>query len=163
MHDLLTQWAQRHGISDHALLELRVALGTDAHPDLAPVPQTGASEAAVSNNIRLEASRKGVHLWRNNVGATWAEDGSFIRYGLANDSEQLNRRLKSSDLIGIRPVVIEPAHVGHTIGQFVAREVKRDGWKHRPNDKREAAQARFLALVESCGGDAQFASAVGSI
>lgn len=161
--ELLTQWAARHGVSAAALDDLRQALGILDQTVIAPSPQAGASEAAVSNNVRLEAGRAGVRLWRNNVGATWTEDGSFIRYGLANDSEQLNRVLKSSDLIGIRPVLITQAHVGHTIGQFVAREVKRDGWKHRPNDKRESAQAAFLTLVASLGGDACFASGVGTI
>ena len=160
---LINQWAEKYGIPREALDELRAALIGESMPHLAPTPQKGASEAAVQANIRLEASRKGCMLWRNNVGASYTEDGLFIRYGLANDSHQMNRVIKSSDLIGIRPVLITADMVGRTIGQFVAREVKADGWKHRKNDTHEQAQLKFLELVASMGGDAQFACGVGTL
>lgn len=156
----LTQWAARHGVSQAALAELRVMMGVDTDP--AKCAAKAGSEAAVQTAIRLEASRLGVRLWRNNVGACKDESGRIIRYGLCNDSAQLNKRIKSSDLIGVRPVVITPDMVGHTIGQFVAREVKRPGWKYTGTD-REKAQLAFIELLLSLGADAAFASGEGSL
>ena len=156
----LTQWAARHGVSQAALTELRVMIGVDTDP--AKCTAKVGSEAAVQTAIRLEASRLGVRLWRNNVGACKDESGRTIRYGLCNDSAQLNKRIKSSDLIGIRPVVITQDMVGHTIGQFVAREVKRPGWKYAGTE-REKAQLAFIELLLSLGADAAFASGEGSL
>lgn len=156
----LTQWAARHGVSQAALAELRVMMGVDTDP--AKCTTKASSEAAVQTAIRLEASRLGVRLWRNNVGACKDESGRIIRYGLCNDSAQLNKRIKSSDLIGVRPLIVTPEMVGHTIGQFVAREVKRPGWKYTGTD-REKAQLAFIELLLSLGADAAFASGEGSL
>jgi hypothetical protein len=123
---------------------------------------TKESEAAVQVRVRLEASKLGIHLWRNNVGVTFGEDGVPVRYGLANDSKALNQQIKSSDLIGIRPVMITQEHVGTVMGQFVAREVKREGWKYT-GSAREVAQQRFIDLIKSLGGDACFASRAGTL
>jgi hypothetical protein len=68
----------------------------------------------------------------------------------------VNEQIKSGDLIGIRPVLIAPAHVGQTLGVFVSREVKHRGWRYHPNNKREAAQQRWIDLVRGLGGDAAF-------
>lgn len=155
----LNEWAKRHDVTPEALAELQ-ALFTA--PIDTPNTMNGASEAAVSNAVRLEASRKGVRSWRNNVGACEDKRGRLIRYGLANDSAAMNKALKSSDLIGIRPLLITPDMVGCTIGQFVAREVKRADWKFTGTE-RENAQLRFLELVVSLGGDACFCNDVGSI
>jgi len=148
----LHDWAIRHNIPNAAIQDLAQQIGM-AHPEAAAMP--GASEAAVQTQVRLQASQAGSRLWRNNVGATYTKDGAFLRYGLANDSSQMNSRLKSSDLIGIKPVLIGPEHTGRTIGQFVAREVKRGDWKYA-GTKREVAQLAFLTMVSSLGGDANF-------
>ena len=121
-----------------------------------------SSEAAAVATIRLEASRLGLRLWRNNVGASVLQDGSFIRWGLANETAQMNRQIKSADLVGIRPILITPAHVGRLIGQFVSREVKPEGWKWSGSE-REQAQLRWAELVNSLGGDACFASGEGTL
>jgi hypothetical protein len=155
----LNQWAIKHAIPFAALIELRAMLGT---VDTDPSPQEGESETAIQTRIRLEASRKGCRLWRNNVGGTYTDEGTFLRYGLANDSKQMNDRIKSSDLIGIRPVIITQWHVGQTIGQFVAREVKAGSWQYA-GTKREEAQLRFIQLVASMGGDARFANREGTL
>lgn len=154
----LEAWAARWGVPHAALTELRDGL---LGLDYAGVqPLTGASEAAVQANTRLAAAAAGGRLWRNNVGAfTDPATGAFVRFGLANESAQVNARLKSSDLIGIRPVLVRPEHVGRTIGQFVAREVKRGSWRFAGTD-REMAQLAFLSLVLSLGGDARFTRGV---
>ncbi len=107
-----------------------------------------------------KSERLGIRLWRNNVGAYKTESG-FIRFGLANDSAAINSVIKSADLIGIRPVVITPLHLGKTIGQFVSREVKAEGWSFTGTD-RELAQERWAALVRSLGGDASIVAGPGS-
>lgn len=156
----LNLWAKKHGVSAAAMADLRVLFGVDTNP--APRNDPPLSEAAVQALVRLEASKKGMRLYRNNVGAAQMADGSFIRYGLANESKAMNTRVKSSDLIGIKPVVITPELVGATIGQFVAREVKREAWRYTGTD-RERAQLSFLELVASLGGDASFVNAPGSL
>ncbi len=156
----ILQWAVKWGVSPEAMQDLMVCFG-DVNTDPLVVPDD-TSESRVQTLIRLEASNKGARLWRNNNGATYDERGNFIRYGLANDSKQLNKMIKSSDLIGIKPVVIGYEHIGHTIGQFVAREVKHPMWTYA-GDEREQAQLRFLELVISMGGDAQFATKEGTI
>jgi hypothetical protein len=95
---ILYQWAQRHGVPLAAIRELEALLGVIDRPDINVVP--GQSEGAVQSLVRLEAANKGVYLWRNNVGGGTLEDGSFVRWGLANDSSQVNAKLKSGDLIG---------------------------------------------------------------
>lgn len=116
-------------------------------------------ESGITNLIKLDAAKKGIHLWRNNVGATYTDKGNFLRYGLANDSAKLNKHLKSADLIGIRPVIITPEMVGKIIGQFVSREVKQPDWRYA-NTEREQAQLRWANLIRSIGGDACFATDV---
>lgn len=156
---IIDNWAIQYGVSREAVEALRQLLGaiqTD------PSPQAGESEAAIQTRIRLEASQKGARLWRNNVGAGTLDNGSFVRWGIANDSKAMNNQIKSSDLIGIRPVLITPDMVGHTIGQFVAREVKDGKWKYKATS-RECAQLRFMELVISLGGDACFANREGTL
>jgi hypothetical protein len=112
-------------------------------------------EGEAQNRVRLAASKLGARLWRNNVGAGKLDNGSFIRWGLANDSSAMNETLKSGDLIGIRPVLITAEHIGCIFGQFVSREVKRPGWRYCGTD-RERAQKAWIDLVRSLGGDADF-------
>ena len=143
---MLDDWAAKWNIPAEAMREL-VTESTGLLRRDRPIK----SEAAIQTSIRLNASRKGARLWRNNVGAYQDERGNHVRYGLCNESWQMNRKFKSSDLIGIRPRVIEAHEVGTTIGQFVAVEVKHGGW--RPGQsKREQPQAAFIQLVRSLGG-----------
>lgn len=160
----LDQWATRHGVGAAALHDLRRTLGMDGAADVMPDPKRPAdpaSEAYVQSAVRLEAAQRDVLLFRNNVGALLDERGVPVRYGLANDSAAMNKRIKSADLIGIRRVLIGPQHVGRTMGLFVSREVKHAGWKYR-GDKHEEAQKRWLDLIVSYGGDAKFAAGLGS-
>jgi len=154
----LTAWAARWGIPADALADLQAVITTD--PGVAP--SVARNEADVQAAIRLEASRKGLRLWRNNVGVLTDDRGVPVRYGLANDSAAVNASIKSADLIGIRPVLITSAHVGATLGQFVSRECKAPGWKYRGGE-REAAQLRWAEIVTALGGDARFAAGEGTL
>ena len=114
------------------------------------------NESTVQAQVRLLASTQGWRLWRNNVGVLIDSRGVPVRFGLANDSKQVNSQVKSGDLIGIRPVLITPDMVGRTIGQFVSRECKRQGWVLNLYDARDEAQMRWIEVVSSLGGDAKF-------
>jgi hypothetical protein len=121
-----------------------------------------SSESTAQSVVRREAQSKGIKLFRNNVGVLRDARNVPVRFGLANDSAELNRVLKSGDLIGIRPTLIEPHMVGWVIGQFVSREIKRPGWKWR-GDAHESAQMAWAMLICSMGGDAAFACAEGTL
>lgn len=152
-------WAKKWEVSIEAIEDLRKTLGC---VEDTPEKKETKSEFAVLCSVRLEASKKNIYLWRNNVGATYTRDNNFIRYGLANDSVALNKRIKSADLIGIRPILITQEHVGKTLGQFVSREIKKFGWKYSATE-REVAQENWAALILSMGGDACFATAEGTL
>lgn len=158
----LAQWAQRWNIPAAALIELRAAWGMDGTYAVSPGRAITGPEGVVQNAVRLEAAEKGVMIWRNNVGALRDDTGRLVRYGLANDSKNLNDKIKSGDLLGVRPVLITPAHVGHTIGQFVSRECKPSGWCYT-DTPRERAQFRWIEIVTQAGGDACFVNGVGSL
>jgi len=155
---IIDQWAARWKIPVDAVNELKQRMGVFP---LTPVPEAAdTSEGEIQAQVRLSASRQGIKLFRNNVGAGKLENGSFVRWGLCNDSNVLNNKMKSSDLIGIRPIVISPYHVGQTLGQFIAREVKGEGWTYK-GTPREEAQLRFIEWVITQGGDACFTSVPG--
>lgn len=103
----------------------------------------------------IEASKRGVRLWRNNVGCLRNEQGGYVRYGLCNSSKKLNEEIKSSDLIGITPTVITPEMVGMTVGVFTSYECKAPEWKYT-GSAREVAQEKWLRLIRSLGGFARF-------
>lgn len=149
---LLDEWAAAWGIPAEALLDLRKRCGV---LEAAVEDSQGRSESNVSSRLRLESSKRGYPFWRNNVGALIDDRGVPVRYGLANDSKQVNERLKSGDLIACKPTVILSCHVGRTIGQFVSVEVKHEGWKYT-GTKREIAQLNWINLVNSRGGWASF-------
>jgi hypothetical protein len=155
------QWAARHGVSVQALHELQALFGMHGGHDV-PAEVKGTSEAAIQSAVRLEAARKGVRLFRNNVGALIDSRGVPVRYGLANDSKQVNEVMKSADLIGWRPLLIGPQHVGTVVAQFVSREIKEAGWHYTGRD-REPAQLAWAQLVTSGGGDAAFCAGVGTL
>ena len=158
----LLSWALRHGIGPAALNELQHELGllTPALP--VDAPAYGKSEAFVQSGARLEASRRGIRAFRNNVGALTDENGRLVRYGLANESGAVNDAVKSSDLIGWRRVVIEPRMVGYTVAQFWAREVKAPGWQFTGKG-REVQQKAFIDMVNAEGGDGAFLTDPGQV
>lgn len=114
-------------------------------------------ESATTSHIRLAAAQNGIELWRNNVGAFQDETGRWVRYGLCNDSPKLATLVKSSDYIGITPVLVTPEMVGQTVGVFTAVEMKASDWVFSVKDERSVAQKRFHSIVKEAGGFAGFA------
>ena len=157
----LLQWAIKWGIPIEAVEDLRREYGLI---NTEPKPLSGESEGAVQTRIRLEASNKGLRIWRNNVGAYDEKNppSPGSRWGLCNDNKEMNALIKSSDLIGVKPLLITQNHVGGIVGQFVAREVMAANWSYS-GTKREEAQLNFLNLVAGLGGDAAFANSVGTL
>lgn len=154
------EWANKWGVQAPAVLDLLRLLD---------VPSTGipegkqGSEEAVQADLMILAARNGCALWRNNSGALKDDKGRLVRYGLGNTSSRINEVWKSSDLIGILPMQIEPHHVGQVIGRFWAVECKTPGWYLTPGDKRGQSQARFMQSVIALGGQAQFATGTGDV
>jgi hypothetical protein len=156
----LQQWAQRHSISDEALKDLLSIFGI-VESTINTYPEH-FDERNVQADVRLEAGRKGVKLFRNNVGMLFDKRGTPVRFGLANDSAIINDVLKSGDLIGWRKRLITQDMLGSYIAQFVSREVKHPGWKFTGTD-RELAQLAWAFLILKDGGDACFCNAEGSL
>lgn len=156
----LQAWAVKHAVTPAALADLLQIMGAGVPP--VPPPDPGrTSEAYVQSLVRLEAPKHGVWLTRNNVGALQDKTGRPVRYGLANETPAQNKVIKSGDLIGIRAVLVQPWHVGTTIGQFVSRECKHAGWTWT-GDEHETAQLAWANLVTRYGGDAKFVTGEGS-
>jgi len=128
-------------------------------------------EAGAQQNARFVIARAGGLVWRNNVGATPAVVEAhcpkcnfnfeikqrIVRYGLCNDSHQLNAMFKSADLIGVMPRRITQQMVGSIIGQFLAVEVKTPGWSYKGKG-REVQQQAWLSLAATRGAIAQFST-----
>lgn len=152
-------WAARH---PQAAADLQALLGAVPWPTT-PVGGGGKSEAWAQQQVRFRVAHAGGVSWRNNVGATPAKCPDCgakrqpIRYGLANDSAPLNKKIKSSDLILAIPRLIRPQDVGHTIAQFGSIETKRPGWVYTGKGQ-EPGQAAWLALIKKLGGFAAFST-----
>lgn len=86
---------------------------------------------------RRLGSRKDIRLWRNNVGKLRDARGKVVIFGLCPGS---------SDLIGMRQIMVTEEMVGQTVAQFVAIEVK------GPKGKPSAAQEKFLEVARQLGG-----------
>lgn len=160
------EWKKRW---PQAAQELEALLYASSHPAMGD--DVGKSETWAQQQARLAIAQAGGMSWRNNVGAMKAKEQhqcpschfkfevkqAPLRWGLCNDSTQLNKRFKSSDLIGIMPVLITPEMVGSTLGQFISVEVKKPGWRYTGNDH-EKAQLAWLELVASKGGRSMFST-----
>lgn len=145
----LAQWEQAHPAAARALWSLLTPTS--------PAPPGAGSEARVQSAVRLEAAKGGVRVYRNNVGVLKDDRGVPLRFGLANDSKAMNSVVKSSDLIGWRPILITQGMVGTKIAKFVSIECKAAGWKWTATE-REKAQAAWIALVNRDGGEGYFST-----
>lgn len=148
----LIHWASRWQIPAPCLAELLTTLGV-AVPAALAAPGPDRSEAGIQSSRVLRAAKLGGILWRNNSGALRDERGVPVRFGLGNVSPQVNKVMKSSDLIGITPVTCQ---CGLRYGVFTAEEIKATGWKYRESDERSRAQFNFIKKVISLGGIARF-------
>ena len=111
----ILKWAETWGIPSDAILDLLDNYIPTAPP---PMEAQGHSEAGVQQRVRLAGTARGLLLMRNNVGVLQDDRGVPVRFGLANDSSAVNAQIKSSDLIGIRPVTITEGRVGTVIFRF---------------------------------------------
>lgn len=150
------EWFDRwgHMLPPHAHVEFAKVARPDAHMN---VDETGKTEAAAASRAVLTAAREfGSAWWRNNNGAFEDDRGTWVRYGLGNLSKRLNEKWKSSDYIGLTPIIIQPYHVGRRFGIFTAAETKKPGWTLTKGDARGHAQAHFMNTVANLGGIAGF-------
>ena len=118
------------------------------------------TESEVQQEIQIYGPNDHCILLRNNSGAFADSTGRNVRYGLGNISKKHTEEIKSSDLIGIKTIVITPDMVGKMIGIFTAIEVKKEGFVYNQLDKRQRAQNNFIEWVKLRGGIAGFASSV---
>lgn len=114
-----------------------------------------SDEHIVQSRIRAKAGEYGIHLWRNNVGVLTDKRNVPVRFGLGNDSKNMNQEIKSSDLFGwFGARTICP-------GITISIEVKESGWRwNGAGSSHEQAQLRWIELVREAGGCAGFCASV---
>ena len=109
-----------------------------------------SSERRIQSEILMAAAANGMTLFRNNVGQGWTGKAERLADGsvLIREPRPLHAGLckGSSDLIGLRPLVVTDSMVGETLAQFVAVEVK------SKRGRVTADQQRFLTFVHDAGG-----------
>jgi hypothetical protein len=146
MNSILHEWASENKIPKKALENLLDRFGVVFQ--LARNIPLDSRESALLNLVRLEESKRGTRLFRNNSGVAFDKSGRPVRFGLANESADRNRRVKSSDLIGIERG-----------GRFVSLETKKPGWTFS-GSVRELAQLNWIAFINAMGGRAKFVSSM---
>ncbi len=107
------------------------------------------SETRIQSEILLEASRRGMRLFRNNVGKYQDARGSWIAYGVGGNG--------AGDLIGWTPVVITPDMVGQVVAVFTSVEVKTPTGRVRPD------QQVWCDAVNKAGGRGVVARSAGDL
>lgn len=146
MNNILELWALENKISKKALEDLRTRFGVLLCASHSTA--LNGRESSLQTRIRLEESKRGVRLFRNNSGVAFDKSGRPVRFGLGNDSAAQNKIIKSSDLIGIDGE-----------GRFVSLEVKRPGWVFGGTVE-EIAQRRWIEFINAMGGRAKFVSSL---
>lgn len=108
------------------------------------------------SRLKMQNEYNGSLLYRNNSGALKDKMGTLVRFGLGNDSKQLNEVWKSPDSVGGTRILITPEMVGRTFLVLTGFEDKAPGWKLRPSDKRGIAQHACIMDWRNAGGIAGF-------
>jgi len=115
-------------------------------------------EQAIQNMIRVKLSELGIINFRNNTGMGWAGKAQKIRATgniLVQPGDVIVRNARplhaglcegSSDIIGVKTVVITEDMIGQTVGIFVAPEVK------TKKGKASAKQEIFMDNINKAGG-----------
>lgn len=106
--------------------------------------------------LRMQNQHNRSLLYRNNSGALPDKTGQLVRFGLGNDSQQLNKVWKSPDSVGGTRITITPEMVGRTFLVLTGFEDKRPGWKLLPSDARGHAQHACIMDWRNAGGIAGF-------
>lgn len=120
------------------------------------------SEARVMKKIWVECGKRGIRLFRNNVGQAWQGSGKIVR--VSHEGEQwcepgdvILRRARpinfglekdTGDLIGWTPVLVTPDMVGSTLAVFTSVETKDEGYS--PTE----GQLNWQRVVKEAGGRA---------
>jgi len=119
---------------------------------------SNGEETNILRRIMLRLSGPTMRLFRNNVGVTWAGQATkFSKAGTvhvdAGDVLVKQGRIfhaglvkGSSDIIGIKSVVITPEMVGKCVAVFTAIEGKTNSGRATPE------QLAFLEMVKKMGG-----------
>ena len=121
-----------------------------------------ALEHPIQQRILIAHGSGDTRLWRNNVGTGWTGQATRVSAGnLAAVARGLRAGdvviragrplhaglcVGSSDLIGLRSLVVRPELVGQRIGRFAAVEVK------SPTGRLTKEQAAFIETVKRLGG-----------
>lgn len=121
------------------------------------------TESEIMKRIQIFASKIGLRLWRNNVAQTWSGKVQHFRSQdriTVYPGDIVIRRPRpihcglcpgSSDLIGLKPTVIDETHIGKRVGIFTAIEVK------SPKGQTNEIQDNFIRTIEELGGIARVA------
>lgn len=115
------------------------------------------TETEIQNLSRVAVQDAGGVAWRNNRGCLPREDGTPIRFGLANDSSKLDKVFKTGDLVGLFPhfLKIPGGDTGFQVGIFCMWECKPEDWVWRGTE-RERAQWAAIMFVRARWGLAGF-------
>jgi hypothetical protein len=153
---LFHEWAARWNIPQEAVADFLSHVTPERVAE-----EDDSSEGRIQSLIRLASPYEGGWLGRNNAGVAETETRP-VRYGLGNDSASWWKDWRSPDLIGVTKMVIEPRHVGRTVGIATFIEVKHASWNprdlNRPSNERERAQLTCLTHMASLGAIAGFAT-----
>ena len=123
-------------------------------------------ESKSSFQVRSRASDWGIRLFRNNSGVLMNEVGVPVRFGLGNESKDLNETLKTGDFIGWTPVTITADMVGKQLAVFTNFECKPFNFAEKKtyNKKtREYGQDKFNTMVNNAGGIVGFTSCTADV
>jgi len=126
-------------------------------------------ESNLQNLIRIKLSQLGILNFRNNTGMGWAGKAERIYKKqsvtvfpgdvIVRKARPLHSGLceGSSDIIGVKPVVITQEMVGQTVGVFVACEVKTKTGPVRVKQK------TFIDNINKAGGNAGIVRSVDDV